>query len=269
MVFRAGRRPVALVVAVVLVVLPLQGCKPTPSEVAAVKGWAGKAGQLDDPFKGPLKGGDDVFRSQNKSWTETIAQRPASGQIKKMSPELQAEVEAAAARAQLQVTFYNKVNTVATAMAVKRVTVTQTITELINSTRLEPLSDEAGDALLDFGKKVLQETACELAWRYYMGDNEKQVVTNQLNAGTLKLSYTNQIPDPAEMGSDVLLNAIASTAKSRFAPAMAWRDYADGLRQKAYTLTHDGTEVVKHPDGSDVTFAFLYFIGGCLNTPTP
>lgn len=268
--FSAGTRRLSLFVAVVLAVLPLQACgEPTAAEIAAVKGWIGKAGQLEDPLKGTLKGGDDVFRTTNKSLTKTMNELPPPEQLKKMSPELQAEVQAAAARVRARITFYNGVNTVVTAMAVKRATAAQEIAELINYTRREILTEDARDAIWDFGKDVLQETACELAWRYHMRDNERQVVTNQLNAGTVKLSYVDQIPNPDDMRSGVLLNAIASTARSRFAPAMAWRDYAEGLWQKAQTLTQDGAQVVTHPDGGDVTFALLYFIGGCLNTPAP
>ncbi len=270
MMFSAGRRPVALSVAVVLAVLPLQACgKPTAAEIAVVKGWIGKTGQLDDPLKGTLKGGDDVFRTTNKSLTKTMNELPPPEQLKKMTPELQAEVRAAATRVRARITFYNGVNTVTTAMAAKRVAATQEIAELINYTRREVLTEDVRDAIWDFSKDVLQETACELAWRYHMRDSERQVVTNHLNAGTVKLSYVDQIPNPDEMRSGVLLNAIASTARSRFAPAMAWQDYAEGLRQKANTLTQDGAKVVTHPDGGDITFALLYFVGGCLNTPAP
>ncbi|MET7281664.1 hypothetical protein ABZS29_25735 [Kribbella sp. NPDC005582] len=266
--FSAGTRRLALTVAVVLAVLPLQSCgEPTAAEIAAVKGWIGKAGQLDDPIKGTIRGGDDVFRTTNKSLTKTMDELPPPEQIKKMSPELQAEVQAAAARVRARITFYNGVNTVTTAMAAKRVSAVQEIAELINYTRREVLTDDAKDAIWDFGKDVLQETACELAWRYYMRDDERQVVTNHLNAGTVKLSYVDQIPNPDEMRSGVLLNAIASAARSRFAPAMAWQEYAEGLRDKADKLTQDGAEVVTHPDGGDITFALLYFIGGCLNPP--
>jgi len=266
--FSAGRRPVALFVVVVLAVLPLQACgEPTAAEIAAVKGWIGKTSQLDDPIKGTIRGGDDVFRTTNKSLTKTMDELPPPEQIKKMSPELQAEVQAASARVRARITFYNAVTTVTTTMAAKRASAAQEIAELINYTRREILTEDARDAIWDFGKDVLQETACELAWRYYMRDNERQVVTNQLNAGTVKLSYVDQIPNPDDMRSGVLLNAIASAARSRFAPVLAWQDYAEGLREKAQALTQDGAEVVNHPDGGDVTFALLYFIGGCLNTP--
>ncbi|WP_344149163.1 hypothetical protein [Kribbella yunnanensis] len=234
-----------------------------------MKSWIGKASQLDDPLKGTFKGGDDVFRNQKKSLTQTINELPPPEQINKVSPELQAEIRAAAARVQVQITFYNKVDAVAASMATKRVVAAQEIPALINSTRRQLLTDETSDALWDFGRDVLQETACELAWRYYLRENEREAVTDQLTAGAVELSYTDQIRNPDDMTTDILLNAIASTAKSRFAPAMAWRDYADGLRQKAYTLTNNGAELIEHPDGGDFTFALLYFIGGCLNTPTP
>ncbi|GAB3929540.1 hypothetical protein GCM10029976_029350 [Kribbella albertanoniae] len=258
----------SLVVAVVLVVLPLQACvKPNAAEVTVVKGWIGKAGQLDDPLKGTFKGGDDVFRNQNKSLTQTINELPTPEQIKKVPPELQTEINAAAARLRKQITFYDKITPVATSMAAKRTAAAQEIAALINYTRREVLSEDARNDLWDFGKDVLQETACELAWRYYMPENERKVVEAKLDTGAVALSYTDQIHNPADMTTGILLNAITSTAKGRSSAAMAWQDYATGLRDKAYALTRDGASVIKHPDGGDITFALIYFIGGCLKTP--
>ncbi|MDX6261074.1 MAG: hypothetical protein QOH84_2762 [Kribbellaceae bacterium] len=260
----------SLFVAVTMAALPLNMCsqKPTEGEVAAVKGWLGKAEQLDDPLRGgSLKGGDDVFRSQDKSLTETINELPAPDQINKVSQELQDEINAAAAKVRTQIKFYDEVDAVSTTMAQQRVSATQELPQLIESTRTELLTEETKDALLDFSKDVLQETACELAWKYYMRQNERDAVDGQLKAGTVKLSYPDQIPNQDDMTTAIFLNAIAGAARSRFSNVLAWQDYADGLRKKAYTLTHEGAEVIAHPDGGDVTFGLLYFVGGCIKSP--
>lgn len=262
----------SLFITLTMTALPLSMCsqKPTKAEVSAVEGWLGKANKLDDPLKGgSFKGGDDVFRNQNKSLTETINELPAPDQINKVSPELQNQINAAAARVRSQIKFYDDATAAATTMAQQRVSAAQELPQLIDSTRTQLLTEETKDALLDFSKDVLQETACELAWKYYMRQNERDAVAGQLNTGTVQLSYLNRIQDQEDMTTTIFLNAIAGAARSRFSYALAWQDYADGLRKKAYTLTHDGANVLTHPDGGDVTFGLLYFIGGCIKAPAP
>ncbi|MEV6415449.1 hypothetical protein [Kribbella sp. NPDC051718] len=270
--FSASRKSVSLFAAVTMAALPLNMCsqKPNKAEVAAVEGWLGKAGKLDDPFKdGSFKVGDDVFRNQNKSLTETINELPTPDQINKVSPELQNEINAAAARVRSQLKFYDDVTAVSTAMAQQRVSATQELPQLIDSTSTVQLTEEAKDVLLDFSKDVLQEKACELAWKYYMQQNERDAVAGQLNTGTIKLSYLDQIQNQEDMTTTIFLNAIAGAARSRFSYALAWQDYANGLRKKAYALTGQGKNVITHPNGGDITFGLLYSIGGCTKSPAP
>ena len=132
--------------------------------------------------------------------------------------------------------------------------------------------EQAFDYMVEKGKELLSETACDVAWQQMVPSDRKDA--DDLAAGGYRRSAPSTVPDLLSLTGEAAVQAIANSAQEdflrRFIPGSAvigWFEYAQGIYEKAEELTSTSGGPLVAPDGSSVTPALIYYARLCMKPP--
>jgi hypothetical protein len=200
------------------------------------------------------------------------AERTRINQLLRDAPK-QPTADEAATLSQLNALndFESAVDSVDGAYRVRLSSADPAVPQVAQASLVAPVPREEFDFLVEQGRDILKDAACDLAWQLMQPD--EQVAANGLYGS----GYTRAVPVTVDrletMTREVAVDAIANAARNGFlkqffpTDTVDWFSYAEGLYGKAADLTSDGGARIAYPGHGWVTRAMVYYVRTCMVPP--
>lgn len=169
-------------------------------------------------------------------------------------------------------TFWKSVDEAARTVLARMSSADAEVPELANRSLRGSLEQQIYDFLVEQGRAVMKDVACDYAWVAMTGDEQDSVNQDFYGNGYVRI-VEDDFREFPNLSDEMLVDAVKSKLESLRnklvfpAELVDWYGYAKGLITKADELMSGRRTLIVHPDNSVYTRAMIYYVKGCLRPP--